>query len=279
MHEAGGAAEHGPRRTSERFALGVAAAGGRVAGEEADSDQMLHDAHTELVNTILEQSEDLISTHRMQIEETMELVRKVRGKAGEGRVGGRTSAWSGGRSAEPRTRLLVRRFPSHLSGCGFRRRDCDGGFLRGILPFRCGNVAPPLRRCYKQADSGLHSPKQLRRPARSWSLCFRTRRTKGVTLTVGVVRPGILAQPHGCSQRQCAFRTAERRLRLRGARLQEVNLVAEMDQPGSAVDTYVQQLSDILARKAESIAQLQSKVVQFQGYLRVRASQNPESKP
>jgi len=95
-----------------------------VAGEEADSDQMLHDAHTELVNTILEQSEDLISTHRMQIEETMELVRK------------------------------------------------------------------------------------------------------------------------------------------------EVNLVAEMDQPGSAVDTYVQQLSDILARKAESIAQLQSKVVQFQGYLR-----------
>jgi kinesin family protein 2/24 len=48
----------------------------------------------------------------------------------------------------------------------------------------------------------------------------------------------------------------------------EVNLVAEMDQPGSAVDTYVQSLGEILQRKAAGIAALQAKVAQFQGYLR-----------
>mmetsp|Transcript_22211 Transcript_22211/g.48763 ORF Transcript_22211/g.48763 Transcript_22211/m.48763 type:complete len:767 (-) Transcript_22211:335-2635(-) len=48
----------------------------------------------------------------------------------------------------------------------------------------------------------------------------------------------------------------------------EVNLVAAMDEPGSAVDTYVEQLSEILQRKANSIAEMQAKVQSFQAYLR-----------
>ena len=103
---------------------GRAEVSARAARNSTHEDSALHNAHTELVNTILEQSEELIATHRLQIEETMELVRK------------------------------------------------------------------------------------------------------------------------------------------------EVNLVAEMDQPGSAVDTYVQSLGEILQRKAEGIAALQTKVAQFQGYLR-----------
>jgi kinesin family protein 2/24 len=36
-----------------------------------------------------------------------------------------------------------------------------------------------------------------------------------------------------------------------------MNLLAEVDQPGSAIDTYVAQLEDVLIQKAAAIAELQ----------------------
>jgi kinesin family protein 2/24 len=56
----------------------------------------------------------------------------------------------------------------------------------------------------------------------------------------------------------------------------EVNLVAEMDQPGSAVDTHrtctgpvrAEPRRDPAAQGGAGIAALQAKVAQFQGYLR-----------
>eukprot|EP00239_Pterosperma_sp_CCMP1384_P002961 CAMPEP_0197850796 /NCGR_PEP_ID=MMETSP1438-20131217/16398_1 /TAXON_ID=1461541 /ORGANISM="Pterosperma sp., Strain CCMP1384" /LENGTH=741 /DNA_ID=CAMNT_0043464153 /DNA_START=407 /DNA_END=2632 /DNA_ORIENTATION=+ len=48
----------------------------------------------------------------------------------------------------------------------------------------------------------------------------------------------------------------------------EVNLVAEMDMPGAALDTYVDQLDKILEEKAESLRKMQKKVQQFQCYMR-----------
>mmetsp|Transcript_4239 Transcript_4239/g.13499 ORF Transcript_4239/g.13499 Transcript_4239/m.13499 type:complete len:589 (-) Transcript_4239:126-1892(-) len=48
----------------------------------------------------------------------------------------------------------------------------------------------------------------------------------------------------------------------------EMTLLAEVDQPGSAIDTYVAQLADILQRKAASIRELQDRLASFQGHLR-----------
>eukprot|EP00898_Chlorokybus_atmophyticus_P005219 jgi/Chlat1/5699/Chrsp38S05547 len=49
---------------------------------------------------------------------------------------------------------------------------------------------------------------------------------------------------------------------------EEMVLLAEVDQPGSAIDSYVTQLTVILKRKAESIAMLQAKVATFQQHLK-----------
>lgn len=48
----------------------------------------------------------------------------------------------------------------------------------------------------------------------------------------------------------------------------EVNLVAEMDQPGGAVDVYVQELSEILELKVQHIANIQERIGRFQRLLR-----------
>lgn len=47
----------------------------------------------------------------------------------------------------------------------------------------------------------------------------------------------------------------------------EMNLLTEVDQPGSAIDQYVDALQDILAAKAAAIMQLQRKVEAFKGKL------------
>lgn len=44
---------------------------------------------------------------------------------------------------------------------------------------------------------------------------------------------------------------------------QEMNLLAEVDQPGSAIDTYVGKLQGMLASKAKSISLLQQRLESF----------------
>ena len=48
----------------------------------------------------------------------------------------------------------------------------------------------------------------------------------------------------------------------------EMALLADVDKPGSAIDAYVDRLSSVLERKAESIAKLRTRVATFQTHLR-----------
>lgn len=46
--------------------------------------------------------------------------------------------------------------------------------------------------------------------------------------------------------------------------MQEMNLLAEADQPGNQLDDYISKLNVILSQKAEGILQLQTQLAQFQ---------------
>ena len=50
--------------------------------------------------------------------------------------------------------------------------------------------------------------------------------------------------------------------------LQEMNLLAEVDQPGSLIDNYVAQLSFLLSRKASGLVSLQARLARFQQRLK-----------
>lgn len=47
----------------------------------------------------------------------------------------------------------------------------------------------------------------------------------------------------------------------------EMALLSEVDQPGSAIDSYVDRLGRILEYKARGLIELQEKLVQFKGRL------------
>jgi kinesin family protein 2/24 len=49
---------------------------------------------------------------------------------------------------------------------------------------------------------------------------------------------------------------------------QEMNLLTEVDQPGSAIDQYVERLEVILREKAEGIAMMQRKLEDFKSKLK-----------
>ena len=49
---------------------------------------------------------------------------------------------------------------------------------------------------------------------------------------------------------------------------QEMNLLAEVDQPGSLIDNYVAQLSFLLSRKAAGLVSLQARLARFQHRLK-----------
>jgi kinesin family protein 2/24 len=49
---------------------------------------------------------------------------------------------------------------------------------------------------------------------------------------------------------------------------QEMNLLAEVDQPGSLIDNYVTQLSFLLSRKAAGLVSLQARLSRFQQRLK-----------
>jgi len=49
---------------------------------------------------------------------------------------------------------------------------------------------------------------------------------------------------------------------------QEMKLLAEVDQPGSLIDSYVTQLSFVLSRKAASLVSLQARLARFQHRLK-----------
>lgn len=49
---------------------------------------------------------------------------------------------------------------------------------------------------------------------------------------------------------------------------QEMNLLAEVDQPGSLIDNYVTQLSFVLSRKAAGLVSLQARLARFQHRLK-----------
>jgi hypothetical protein len=49
---------------------------------------------------------------------------------------------------------------------------------------------------------------------------------------------------------------------------QEMNLLAEVDQPGSLIDNYVAQLSFLLSRKASGLVSLQARLARFQQRLK-----------
>ena len=49
---------------------------------------------------------------------------------------------------------------------------------------------------------------------------------------------------------------------------QEMNLLAEVDQPGSLIDNYVTQLSFLLSRKAAGLVSLQARLARFQHRLK-----------
>jgi kinesin family protein 2/24 len=46
--------------------------------------------------------------------------------------------------------------------------------------------------------------------------------------------------------------------------MQEMDLLAEADQPGNQLDEYISKLNAILSQKAAGIVQLQTRVAQFQ---------------
>lgn len=50
--------------------------------------------------------------------------------------------------------------------------------------------------------------------------------------------------------------------------LQEMKLLAEVDQPGSLIDNYVTQLSFVLSRKAAGLVSLQARLARFQHRLK-----------
>lgn len=50
--------------------------------------------------------------------------------------------------------------------------------------------------------------------------------------------------------------------------LQEMKLLAEVDQPGSRIDRYVSQLNYVLSRKAAGIVNLQARLARFQRHLK-----------
>jgi len=47
-----------------------------------------------------------------------------------------------------------------------------------------------------------------------------------------------------------------------------MNLLAEVDQPGSLIDNYVAQLNFLLSRKASSLVSLQARLARFQQRLK-----------
>lgn len=49
---------------------------------------------------------------------------------------------------------------------------------------------------------------------------------------------------------------------------QEMNLLTEVDQPGSAIDQYVERLEVILREKADGIAMMQRKLEDFKSKLK-----------
>ncbi|RWW24441.1 hypothetical protein BHE74_00035647 [Ensete ventricosum] len=49
---------------------------------------------------------------------------------------------------------------------------------------------------------------------------------------------------------------------------EEMNLLAEVDQPGSLIDNYVTQLSFVLSRKAAGLVSLQARLARFQQRLK-----------
>lgn len=50
--------------------------------------------------------------------------------------------------------------------------------------------------------------------------------------------------------------------------LQEMNLLAEVEKPGSFIDDYVAQLGFMLSRKAASLVSLQARLARFQQRLK-----------
>jgi kinesin family protein 2/24 len=50
--------------------------------------------------------------------------------------------------------------------------------------------------------------------------------------------------------------------------LQEMKLLAEVDQPGSLIDNYVTQLNFVLSRKAAGLVSLQARLARFQHRLK-----------
>jgi len=46
--------------------------------------------------------------------------------------------------------------------------------------------------------------------------------------------------------------------------MQEMNLLAEADQPGNQLDDYISRLNTLLSQKATGIFQLQTQLAQFQ---------------
>jgi kinesin family member 2/24 len=50
--------------------------------------------------------------------------------------------------------------------------------------------------------------------------------------------------------------------------LQEMNLLAEIDQPGSLIDNYVAQLNFLLSQKASGLVSLQARLARFQQRLK-----------
>lgn len=50
--------------------------------------------------------------------------------------------------------------------------------------------------------------------------------------------------------------------------MQEMKLLAEVDQPGSRIDRYVSQLNYVLSRKASGIVNLQARLARFQRHLK-----------
>lgn len=54
----------------------------------------------------------------------------------------------------------------------------------------------------------------------------------------------------------------------------EMNLLAEVDQPGSAIDTYVVKLKEILDKKDKAIQSLRAKLVSFEAQLQEEEALN-----
>ncbi|XP_039057773.1 kinesin-like protein KIN-13A [Hibiscus syriacus] len=61
--------------------------------------------------------------------------------------------------------------------------------------------------------------------------------------------------------------------------IQEMKLLAEADQPGSQIDSYVTKLSFVLSRKAASLVSLQARLARFQHRLKEEEILNPKRVP